>query len=1015
MNPLREIHHSLIPADYGDLFERILSQLQKEPLFHYRAESSKLYLLADKIARAVCDEGTLKDPLGGRGREAAFATLFLADERAFAQRVTDLYDEVGAHLERATGDASRVVPTLSRPLSDWSGPTQKIGLRYPFATQTDLTKQRLAMAQAAGERPVLRFPKLTISVEQVVEFEQHLLDSLNNVVKEWAAGAGWQQEDLNEILEAMRRERGSDLLRLRRVMDQESLGRLKREGCVVYLEYLAHYLTRGKPEQQLDAHGYALTDLARRLRQIEQCLSAPDRSDGDFLLAYEGCNPIDLRDALARGDAYDQLPIIGQISGTLGELTDPDTGTRRFHLGLKLKLGGRVMKEPDQPFSFQYHLTRLNPTHSAHQQELGRDTGEWFRQRVLKLAFLYFVVLYRLGELEFDPIAAFERDYLPRLTSTDPAAQRAALFEIATLLDTKTIHEQIQGLRKWLRGRMKEERRAFPVEERTRYVSIQRGILRGGADEVVRARTFFKDTFGYDGKAALKYLILSDEAVSPSALASLPVTFRIEHLHYYLVPQMERFSMRYAKLDIPVLPLLFAPRALSDTERERLTARIEEPGGVMIPYTSEYLAVLERTGQPGRRPDSKRAFAYRFTMTLLNYLALCQLRTFLPEESFVPILRLHRRPLAEKNPQDTFLRALSKLLAHLDGEGRGRASAQGFDISELVEEGKPIPAYKLQNALASLYADLPKQFQVEAEVTLERLAIVVVSSRVSDRTHQDPGRLSTLMGEVISLVRTGRQVQVERLETFADTYDEEQLYREPTVLLDLFGRLYQQGYREILYLAKAPFTSTLNLTGTAQELYFMSPELLERVLRPWPALKVYPIFFDKYAVMKLPAYQGQAHSLYVDDTRQLQRLLRDENPTRQAVVFFNLFNGRDFGGSAGERGFYNWVISYATLLNMHEGVLEDQHLREGLLYDGPRKREFLTFLTLLHFARYEAARGAQGGITLKLDAYENLLGDESLGALAEWPHATAGVRWNALAFLVAVRKIVAAQRLIADS
>ena len=991
MNRLEEMDHQFVPLDYKDLIERIRQRLKEEPLFLYNPVDRKLYVMADKIARAICDEPGLKDPLRARGREASFATVYLKDDKDFASRIGALYEEVGEHLLRATDDPASALAGLTRPLLSWKSKSQKIGLRYPFTPQTNLAKQRLSIDKVEGTRPVLRFPKLTINVENGVAFEEQVVSALHTIAEQWTAGDGRQQEEVEEILGAMQREAGSDLLRLRRVVDQESLGRLKREGTVIYLEYLTRHLPKWENGQIVEEQGRWLADLVERLRLIEQYLSNPERGEGDFLLSYAGSTPVDLRDLMARSDAYDQLPIVGQISGTLGELTEPTTGTRRFHLGLKLKLGGRVMKEPDQPLTFGYYLTRLNPTDAAHQRELASDTGEWFRQRVLKLAFVYFVALHQLGDLEFDPISAFEQAYLLRLTSNDMGAQREALHEIATLLDIPELHNKVQTLRKWLKNRMKEQARDFPKQERTRYLSVQRGILLSGPDEVERQRTFFKNTFGYDGKNALKYLVLSDDPVAQHSLASLAVTFTIEHLHYYVEAKEEPFAMTYAVDNIPTLPMILAPLQLTADEKEQLKKNLDDPGGLMMPYTPGFLADLERPDAQGRRPDGKKAFAYRLTVTLLSYLALAQLRDYLPEDSFVPILRLHVRPKEEKNPEDHFLHALSKVLAHLLGEKQGRASAQGFDLSKLFRQGERIQSYLVSNALASLYADLPKRFTVEPAIELEKLAVVVVSSHVSDRPRSGAGKLSTLFGEVISFVRTGTQVQVERRETFADTYDEKTLYRDPTVLIDLFGRLHQDGYRDVLFLAKAPFTSTLNVTGEVQELYFMSPPLLEKLVSPWPDLKLYPIFFDRYAVMKLPAYKGQAQSLYVDDTRQLQRLVRDDSPTRQAAVFFNLFNGRDFGSGSSDHGFYNWVISYATLLNMHEGVLEDQHLREGLIYQTPRKRDILTFLTLLHFARYEAARGGQGGITLKLNAYEHLIGDEaSLGKLAEWPHAMGG-------------------------
>ena len=63
-------------------------------------------------------------------------------------------------------------------------------------------------------------------------------------------------------------------------------------------------------------------------------------------------------------------------------------------------------------------------------------------------------------------------------------------------------------------------------------------------------------------------------------------------------------------------------------------------------------------------------------------------------------------------------------------------------------------------------------------------------------------------------------------------------------------------------------------------------------------------------------------------------------------------------------------------------------------------------LTLYHFSRYE---GGIGNINLKLDPYENLIGDDSVGALSIFKHMTGGVKFNSLAFLTEVRKALNVQ------
>ena len=58
--------------------------------------------------------------------------------------------------------------------------------------------------------------------------------------------------------------------------------------------------------------------------------------------------------------------------------------------------------------------------------------------------------------------------------------------------------------------------------------------------------------------------------------------------------------------------------------------------------------------------------------------------------------------------------------------------------------------------------------------------------------------------------------------------------------------LYQQEYRHFLYIAQAPYSSTLRLTKSEQdeELFFMSPTLISFLKSDHPDIKIYPVFFE---------------------------------------------------------------------------------------------------------------------------------------------------------------------------
>lgn len=321
---------------------------------------------------------------------------------------------------------------------------------------------------------------------------------------------------------------------------------------------------------------------------------------------------------------------------------------------------------------------------------------------------------------------------------------------------------------------------------------------------------------------------------------------------------------------------------------------------------------------------------------------------------------------------------------------------------------KDLNIYKIRNGLTSLYSVLPKKFHfgdASTSMQIDKVAIIVVSSRESDASKTGNYKISNFVGEVVGLQRQpDGSVRLQLLKTFSDNYSSEQIHNNPTVLLDEVSRLYRKGYRHFFYIAKAPYSQTLNMTRTErdEELFFMSKAIISAFVKDKEDIKIYPIFFDKYYVVKLQ--EPKASSLYIQDVAELTNLVED--PNKQAVVFFNLFNGITVGSDR----YYNGVISYATLLNIYQGLLDDKDIRMGLIYDSPLKNDLLQCLTLFHFSKYEAAPTKNRNISLKLDPYQNIIGDESVGAQSIFKHMTGGVKFNSLAFLTEVRKALIEQR-----
>ena len=187
----------------------------------------------------------------------------------------------------------------------------------------------------------------------------------------------------------------------------------------------------------------------------------------------------------------------------------------------------------------------------------------------------------------------------------------------------------------------------------------------------------------------------------------------------------------------------------------------------------------------------------------------------------------------------------------------------------------------------------------------------------------------------------------------------------------------------------------------------MNRDVLQAMRDVEKGIKVYPVFCDKYYAInhKQPPTSRtglnlRADSLYIDDVGELTTVAHDRS--RRSQIFFNLFSGVRVNPSA----VYNGVMSYSTLINVYENdPVYDSYIWSDILNSSsPQtlKTDILDYLMLLHFVRYEKA----SQLGFKLDPYTDIIGDDSVGKVAVFPHMNGRARFNALAFLTLVRSVL---------
>ena len=1025
MNILEETSDNRAPVNYHELLSAIAKTVEKQLDHLFSLSQSQIIFDVDKIAFHIASHYPANKLLFEPRRENIFVSTHFADldaKLAFTSDILQLQAQLRERFIKSFPEELQMsnlpdyIRKLFTPIDQFAQDSKTPGLKYASLSKTfPLKKQRLHLRTLKTEaEPCLKGHKLTIQVERLKDFSEQITQGLLAFLRTQGECTEDDITGVQEDLERQKQKPTSDLNRLSAALVKHSLARLQRAAQLHYL----HYLYQGIQEWHAPAQKGPLPflhTLFNRLQKLEAYFSNPLQEDSYYQVSYQNAS-FNLRELFTRADAFDMLPIITLVEGLLGEHSEYEKAQKTFTFGLKLKLNGPVQVHGGQGESvFDYYLALLNPNSALYkqrEQETATNTRERqrFLEKVLRVAVLYTFVFSKMNDEKFDPIPTVDR-LLEVLRENDDTQKTALLAQLhQDIRMSKT--QYIDPLRKMLVAFLHNQKIGLPRYEEPLTLSLHREILAPDLDSIVTRHNFFQEGWERnDGKDVLRYVSVEGDSAGSEALCRLPVTLIFETTYYDLDQRPpEAFTMSYSTTSLVMLPVAITPFQ-NDTPDPRQSSFLP-PRNVMLSYRQQDSALGSNTS---------KLFAYRFTYTLLAYLFLkLILDESVPHDrrrrAFLPIVCFHTKPEAvDANQLDTeaFLHNYSKVLAHMLAEDY-QASSQGLDLRTTVKGDQ----FKLPNALASLYNALPRSFSPQAVRTsnppLDKLAIITVSSRRADLNQSSPHAYSsTIYGDVIGMERrTDDSIRARILTTFSETVEAAPMYDHPEVIIEQVRACYQQGYRHFLYVAQTPYTSTLHLPSSdaRTELYFMNESVIRAMRQVGEGTKVYPIFCDKYYVVRQrrstaqKGTQEEPDSLYIDDLGELSKLAADKS--KRTLIFFNVFNGLTVSKKDDiDQRIYNGVVSYGTLVNMYEDTTYYQYIWQDLL--GERalnsfSTTLLDFLTLLHFMRYEKNRPDR----FKLDPYSRIIGNDSIGKCAFFPHMFSGTRFNSLAFLTLVRSVL---------
>ncbi|MGI0479381.1 hypothetical protein ACN4EE_01180 [Geminocystis sp. CENA526] len=1051
VNRLREEDSSLTTVDYSLLFDQILEHLDKvtNP-FQFSEDNKRLKIDMDSIAYNIALSDQIQLPADCDKFDRVVSVNFSSKSiDKFPEKIRQIRDKLRELLLLTQNNnpslLDSIIQNLLTDINKWKSEEiinpkdNKVrGFKFNFNDINEIKKQELSLPKIPdknGDKSILKLHRLTINVSKINEFEAEIKKSLETYVKTKFSNLDSDaretlEEKLEDFINYKQNRRNNEKSEIKNLIDlikNETVARLKKEAQIHYLRYILQQEYVRKQSESI-----YLEDLIRRIKLLEDYLNDNNKSDTDYQANYEGFQ-LNYKDLFARGDAYDKLPVIPIIEGYLGESSNEIKGEKSFSFALKLKLNGEVKNQGEETnSSFEYYLNLLNPYSSQHKEELKKgDTG---KRKILRIALLFTFIFASCldaevsdsdndDELAYNPMEFWENDVMKVLQENDDEKKKEIFNTIYEKIGTIKVKDKIEKLVNLLK-KFLTYKSQIPSYPYSLQIGIRKNILETDVETINTSsdNNFFRQSI--KTKDCLKYLVIGEAIASDDYLYHLPVSFTIEDIRYYDTEKSQTLKLAYNLTNIKALPILFVPIldknvatlyqdsfVKNESDETNENDEKNENSLILIVYNHLHLSNVGISANNPRKKTkiifedykSPKAFVYRFVFALLIYLAMEVILESVSKKIFIPIMRLHIKDKDLPYNEEYFIRSYSKILAHLLRK-KHLANAQGLEITE---KGR---GYRLRNGLTSLYSVLPKSFTISKtnyQPKLEKLALIIVSSREADVNGKDGNtgnRLTNLYGETIRIMKEGNKVTVRNDQTFNENYNKEDMYQNPTILVEEVERLYKKGFRHFLYIAKSPYSSNLNVTHEDKDLYFMSKAILKKMKgegeNEKKDIRIYPIFFDKYYVVSLKYKTNPPNSFYIQNTEDLGNLFEDES--QKSVVFFNLFNGLSVGKT--EERNYRGVMSYSTLLNTYQGILDNQDITQGLIYDkedNNLKDDILQYLTLFHFSRYEQYKSS--GISLKLNPYESIIGESSIGKDSILPFNNK-TEFNLLAFLSDVKR-----------
>lgn len=879
----------------------------------------------------------------------------IKDKERFSKEIAKLEKELRTVMIKHCSNLR--LTSLSEVSGDRVNIQANYGLEYQFIPKS-FQKEMVSFKEPKMRKDAMaRVDEVTITVETSMiqqYLKENLIKILNNEIDD--------EEDLEDRIEEVCNKK-QDIKIMEKLLNDKILARINRTVAYLYLSILM------QDSNEKDEAFIFLKDYVRRFYLLDKYLiELSNRASSESKLILD--KEIDIANNLSNGDAFDTLPVIGIVE--MGIFEGTADNSKIFKAAVKIKANGNVNQEGvNSCSSYKYRLTEMS--------NMINNSKSQTKFRNVNALFLYNFMLRDLGNLDFNPIEYWEkiRDAINNCNGDREKIKKLIKHSI-NYLNTEQCEVKINKIIRLLDNTLKHTKSRDKTYNYNRKLVLSRQIL---DDNLEEGNFFKKQDYNIQN---MKYVSIVEEVTDLNNIfmsSNIKIDFKSKI--FYSTSAKDSTKLKYEIENYKIMPIIFYPD-LSDEKNKNVRADIKK----MFESINKYsIIAIPYQNEENIRNYSDR-LVYNITYNLITFTAIQVILDILcPKEKkqlFIPIVRAH-----SASNDGGIIRGYSKALEHILSQDY-LASSQGFDIKGV--------RYKYMNAITSLYSKIPKQFIEENyKFKMNKVAIMTVTSIVADSAYDDNSRsINTILGEVILYdADEDGKVSYKIYSTFSDNVSKDELFTCPRVINDTITTIYNLGYKEILYIARAPYTSNLNITNEKENLYFMNEDALEKMMNDRSGLMIYPMYFSKYSAFSL---KPSENALYISSNEEIDNMLQNQNSSIAGVL--NLYSGKVVGNDK----LYRKVIIYSTLCEKYINKQFNAKIYSRLIEDGKYKEDITRFLIMHHYARYEKA---DNNVTIKVDPYDKIIGDDSVGKLSMLKNDEKGNKeFNNLAFLTEIHKVI---------